>query len=366
MARTADKLAAAPPPSTARPPRPRSRWGDDLVTVAAGTWLIVGLFVDGWAHNNLSQLETFFTPWHALLYSGFAACAGWLGWQAIRHQERGYRLGRALPVGYGLGVLGVAVFGLGGVSDGVWHTLLGIEVSIDALLSPPHLVMFSGALLLLTVPLRAAWHAPDTADGAVSARRFLPALLSLVLSTLLVAFFFQYWGAFSSFAWSAEEAAWALDNDLAFFVQSTGVAEVLVTNLILLFPLLLATRRWRLPLGTATILFTAVGVGLQAMAAFADPLLIAPPLLAGVAADLLAARSRLGPASPAVVVRTWAAVVPVVLWSLFFAAVAVGGGIGWPATLWGGTILFAALSGVALSLLAVSPAVPVGDGARGG
>ena len=38
------------------------------------TWLIVGIFVDGWAHNN-DKPETFFTPWHALFYSGFLATA---------------------------------------------------------------------------------------------------------------------------------------------------------------------------------------------------------------------------------------------------------------------------------------------------
>lgn len=51
----------------------QSSWGTHLVTVLLATWLIGGVFVDGWAHNNLAKLETFFTPWHALLYSGFAA-----------------------------------------------------------------------------------------------------------------------------------------------------------------------------------------------------------------------------------------------------------------------------------------------------
>ena len=32
------------------------------------------LFVDGWAHNNLDQIETFFTPWHALFYSVHRHC----------------------------------------------------------------------------------------------------------------------------------------------------------------------------------------------------------------------------------------------------------------------------------------------------
>ncbi len=45
-------------------------------------WLIIGVFVDGWAHMNLAQLETFFTPWHALFYSGFARARP-TGWPAL-------------------------------------------------------------------------------------------------------------------------------------------------------------------------------------------------------------------------------------------------------------------------------------------
>jgi hypothetical protein len=64
---------------TASASRHRASYGEHLVTVAVATWLMIGLFVDGWAHNNLdTSLESFFTPWHALFYSGFAACAGWL------------------------------------------------------------------------------------------------------------------------------------------------------------------------------------------------------------------------------------------------------------------------------------------------
>jgi hypothetical protein len=48
---------------------------------ALAGWLVGGLFVDGWAHNTRPRLESFFTPWHGLFYSGFAAAAGWICWQ---------------------------------------------------------------------------------------------------------------------------------------------------------------------------------------------------------------------------------------------------------------------------------------------
>jgi hypothetical protein len=48
-------------------------FGTDLVTALLCVWFTLGLFLDAWAHNNLPGLETFFTPWHAVFYSGFAS-----------------------------------------------------------------------------------------------------------------------------------------------------------------------------------------------------------------------------------------------------------------------------------------------------
>ena len=73
---------------------PRLSAKEDLLTVAFTGWPIIGLFVDGWAHNN-DKPETFFTPWHGLFYSGFVATALWMGSRYLRH-------GRA-PVGTGSG-----------------------------------------------------------------------------------------------------------------------------------------------------------------------------------------------------------------------------------------------------------------------
>src|ERR1700757_2533113 len=47
----------------------------DWIMVLVTSWGIGGLFLDGWAHSHVPQLETFFTPWHAVLYSGYLAVA---------------------------------------------------------------------------------------------------------------------------------------------------------------------------------------------------------------------------------------------------------------------------------------------------
>ena len=47
----------------------------DWIMVIVSVWWLGGLFIDGWAHSNIPQLETFFTPWHAVFYSGYLAVA---------------------------------------------------------------------------------------------------------------------------------------------------------------------------------------------------------------------------------------------------------------------------------------------------
>src|SRR5262249_56814071 len=128
-------------------------------------WLTGGFFLDGWAHNHLGSMETFFTPWHAVLYSGFAAIMTTLlvAWLRGLYDRR--PLTAAVPEGYELSALGVLVFGLGGVLDLVWHLRFGIEAGTDALLSPTHLLLAASGILIVTGPLRAPWRQAPARPG---------------------------------------------------------------------------------------------------------------------------------------------------------------------------------------------------------
>jgi hypothetical protein len=75
---------------TARNTRTDSR--RDLVTELLGLWLLLAVFLDGWAHLHLPGLETFFTPWHAALYSGMLATAAWTGAVIWRNRAPGQPL----------------------------------------------------------------------------------------------------------------------------------------------------------------------------------------------------------------------------------------------------------------------------------
>jgi hypothetical protein len=347
--------------SAAMHDRPRTSYRDDLITVGVGLWLTVGIFVDGWAHNTRGDaIESFFTPWHALFYSGFVAGAAWLGWLIGRQRRRG-RMGlAAVPIGYEWGVLGVVVFGLGGLGDMIWHTLFGIETDLKALLSPTHLMLFLGAFLILTSPLRAAW---ETSTSEPSLIEFLPALLSM-LGAACVAYFIGL------FVWAPLDAFYAdgLNNLTRRFGleggrrvmelgQTTGVQEVLLTNLLLLGPVFFLMRRWRLPFGSVTILFGVSGLLTQAVDGISSPDQVLIALFSGLVADTLIAVLRATP-DKTTPLRVLGAIVPLVMWSLYYLAGQLQLGIRWPPEIWTGSIVLAMLSGVGLSVLAAPPSSP--------
>src|SRR3546814_1910353 len=86
--------------------------------------------------------------------------------------------------GHGLTLVALGVFAAGAVGDLVWHETPGIEVGVEALLSPTHLLLLAGCLAALSAPVRAAWWSDPFAP---SFRSFAPTVLALALLTSLAA-----------------------------------------------------------------------------------------------------------------------------------------------------------------------------------
>ena len=334
--------------------RPRARWGDDLAAALLGTWVVAGLFLDGWAHLNQPGLETFFSPWHAVFYSGFLVSTIVFARLVARFQRGGRLDPTRVPAGYGLGLAGVAMFFVGGFADGVWHTLFGVEVGVAALLSPSHLLLLSGGLLMVTSPVRSAWSSPRLPAHAPAAA-LLPALWATALTCAVVLFFFQYLSAYVTRAPSTPEA----EGTAGLLTTIVGVASVLVTNLILVAPVLLLARRWRLPFGTVALLAGAGAVGLTSLREFVLGALVPAMVAGGLATDLLVAGLRPGPDRRRAF-RAVAVLAPLLLWGAWMAVYALAYGIAWPPELWAGVLGMACLGGLGLSVLVLPPAVPAG------
>lgn len=163
----------------------------DRFMMVLSCWFAGGLYLDGWAHSHGQVDKTFFTPWHALLYSGYAAMAILIVTATLINHKRGRSWFEAVPEGYQLSLFGVPLFLAGGVGDLIWHTLFGFEANIDALLSPTHLVLAVSATLIISGPLRAAWRRQD--NGSIQSwATLLPAVLSLAAIYLILTFFSEF------------------------------------------------------------------------------------------------------------------------------------------------------------------------------
>jgi hypothetical protein len=310
--------------------------GFDRLMALLSAWLVGGLFLDGWAHTHGRVDQSFFTPWHAVFYSGFAAVTLALLATITRRRLAGRAWRAALPLGYGATLAGVAIFAAGGVGDLIWHTLFGIERSIEALLSPTHLMLITGIILIASGPLRAAWRRP--ADR-LSWARGLPALLAMFSILATLTFITQYLYPFDS-DWYSRGVA--LD-----------IASALTFTAILMGGLLLLIGRWWLPFGWITLLLGGIALAMSALNDIGQSVWLA--LIVGLIADVLYVLLHLTRARPGRL-RLFAFAVPATLFAGFFFALNLYGLLDWVIHLWTGVIFLTGAAGILLSFLLAPPA----------
>lgn len=289
----------------------RTSYRTNLVTTLVGTWLTAGLMLDAWAHNNVPQLETFFTAWHLVFYTGFFATAAWIGWSV--RQPLFDRRFRDIPTGYGAAVVGVAVFAVSAAGDMTWHLVFGIEQNTAILFSPTHLGLGASMVAILLAPVRAAW-ADRTLATAPRLGRLLPAVLSTALATTVVLLFLQYGNALVHSSGDMVVAFSTLDE------RSTSnlVTEMALTNLVLLLPVLALARRWTMPIGTTAIVYAVAAALSAAVADFSNVELMIGLIVAGLGIDLLVRWLRPGPQRP-LQFRILAAAAPLLVWTVYIA-----------------------------------------------
>jgi hypothetical protein len=254
-----------------------------LVT-GAHLWILVGLFLDGWFHINRPDGESFFTPWHGILYSGVAATV-------VVHLLQQRRAGGMTP-GYGPSLAGGLVVGAAGFVDGVWHTVFGVEADLNALLSPPHLLLITAGTLVFAGPLRAALRAPAGAAGG------LPTALSAAFVVTGLSFFTQYANPFTQVYAETVDAGVALEvRELR---EVAGVTGVIVFAALVAGAVAILKARTTLVPGSLAV---AVGVPSLFLVTQQDTYSFVPAILLVALLVELAGR-RLSPALTATLATT--------------------------------------------------------------
>jgi hypothetical protein len=325
--------------------------GLDWVMVVLSLTFLGGLYLDGWAHNHGQVDDTFFTPWHAIFYGGYAAITLLLLTIFMVNRVRGYPWRRALPAGYSLSVLGALIFGAGGAADLLWHEIFGIENDFAALLSPSHLALVLGLGLIVAAPFRAAW---QRTSRRPSWSVLAPALFSLSALISAMTFIMMYTHPIVFNAAGREHFEYQSEIG-----QVAGVLGMIATAAMLLGPTMLAMRRWTLPQGSLTLVW---GLNLTAMTIVNyhhNYTLYQYGMMLGAILLIDMLRIRLQPSIRNTGGwRVFALIAPVLYIGSYVLALLLTEGSNWSVHVLSGAVMLSGLMGWLLSYLLIPPRMP--------
>ena len=304
---------------------------DERAIAFFGTWMVSGLYLDGWAHN-VEKPETFFSPWHLILYSGFGAAVAYFSFRGVFLRKR------SDPDK--LTTAGLVLFVVSAIGDGIWHEVFGIEVNIEALLSPTHVGLMVGGLLMLGIGYRSAIAAREE-------RVDIGVVITTTLCAAVIMFFTQYNNAFRFRGLFTDQGV-DPDGGFVFIITSVFFVNVVLVSLVFLL-----VRTWRTPRWTFTFSFAllaALQVGLNGFFDGARTNILFAAL-AGAGTDILV--RRFDPKVSVRNARILSVVVPLVIWGLWLIGLLTQFGVRVPAEIWTGMMIFCVLQGVGIGLLAV-------------
>ena len=283
--------------------------------------------------------EGFATPEHTVIYGGVALAAVLVVVVTVARGRESAGWVAAVPEGYGLGFVGLGLFILGGPGDFLWHMTFGAEADIEALVSPTHLLLATGAVLFGTSPLRASWRRKDAVGPLAQFAVAVPAALVLTVFT-----------------------GFTLYTHPAVVLPGTGhtrtalaLAGLQLNAALLAGTVLLLVGRFRLGTGWFTVL---VGFNGAAMTVLGESFFLLPAyLLAGAVADLVSATFRPSGDRP-LAMRVLGATLPGTLAATHFATLWLRGVLRWSVHLWAGGVFLATVAGLLVSYLVVPPRRP--------
>jgi hypothetical protein len=332
-----------------------------LVLIACNVLTTVGLTGDIARHlQNPGDLEgDFLSGWHLVLYGGVASVGGWIVWGALK---RGAGFVGSVPTT----TIGFVTLSVGGLADALWHERFGTERAVEALVSPPHLIVFAGLVFLLTSPLILLWARPVVTLGLVPSIAAVVSVVSaLLVTSLFTGFLSPMAGGLSLQAGYVEPL---VGESISDYDQVRGLGVVVWSAVILVVAFIPMLARFRITPGLTLVGMALLGLPpliltddtiSPRMAGSLDP--NAPtatggaPILYGfIAAGVGLEICRLLFARPLgrLTAVVTAAVVPGLLWAVTFWSLESTNRLGWTPALRWGSVMLSAMVGAATAGLA--------------
>lgn len=319
----------------------------DWVIVCLGLWMIGGAHLYAWVKHQI-PIETYFSFWRSLWYSGYVAISTVLLWRFLFSLKNSRSLRGAIPAGYELSLAGVAAFLVGALGDMFGYKVFNTGVMLIDSLNPWHTLLAAGSVLIISGPIRATRvRTPDENQKWVM---LMPAILSLALLLAEFSFFASQSRLFSNTILGMGHLVSTDEPAVRSIVA--GINTVLLQSALLIGFILFAIQRWRLPIGGITLIIT-IAYGLTV--SIHENFLFAPfEILTGVSIEFL--YWWLKPISKKRIKFRWFAFgVPVIFYSYYFLTLAFTTGAWGTVHIWAGAILLSGIAGWLLSFVFLSP-----------
>ena len=233
----------------------------DVLVLILGLWCLGGLLTDAFAHISGVVDDTFFTPWHAIWYSGATAYGLYITYAILPEEglthliKHPFQALDSVAPHHKPGVYGIVIFGIAGFGDMIWHELLGVENNTDILLSPTHIGLFIGLIMSVTAPMWSAW--PDAKSGTSGVKSQLLLVFGVGAAWAVLMLMFRYsnlwFRPLQHFCYSGSTDFCDYGNyneALEIGLQSLWLQALLTSGALILF-----LRRWQPARGSMFILF---------------------------------------------------------------------------------------------------------------
>ena len=343
MTTSADLAPAAADGGATASFRPLERW----VLLVASAWLVTGLQLDAYAHATTPDLETFWTPWHAVLYSGIAVSGFTLLWimRARVPAVPTYRTLLALPNALRIPLAGMALLLVGGAADTLWHNIFGIEQGLEIFVSPSHEFIIIGMVLVAAGPVLMLAARPgrrlSVSDAALATVSALLSVLPLHIYSLHASVL-------------GRPFLGRGDHPIQIFSTDAQMLHAyLFTTVLLLLPIVIMGRRWQLPWGLPTLLVAVPAVLMRVMFGTGHPW--SPALTVAVAAAATELVLRVADRFVAWPEEAgWIAaglLAPPLVWGAVVVAGAVRHEVGWNVHMISGLLTLVAITGAVTVLI---------------
>jgi hypothetical protein len=329
----------------------RERW----IMLVASAWLVTGLQLDAYAHATTPELETFWTPWHAVLYSGIAVSGLTLVW-LLRSRLPNiptYQTVIGLPNALRVPLLGMAFLLVGGGIDTLWHNIFGIEQGLEIFVSPSHEFIILGMVLVAAGPaLMTTADRLSFADGAL-------VTISALLTVLPLHIYSLHANILGTIFFGDGE------NPVRIYSTDAQIMHGFVfTTVLLLLPIVLIGRRRRLPIGVPSLLVGLPAIAMHLMFLEGEPWWMPLTVALGAIGVELIAR-MIGPVLPVSPSAAWVLlglVAPPLVWGALLVVADLEIGVGWNVHVVSGLLTYTALTGIGTVLVARNvrpPSTPV-------